>query len=582
MSAKRSARTKTRTQATLITTSVPPAEFPVSAWLRKHSLSMFFVLVAIGSLRIISTYSVLSHTFDEPAHIACGMEWLAQGTWQYEAEHPPLARVAAALGPYLASGRPHTLPTMAQLGLANLGVKKMWDSGLAILYQDGQYDRRLALARLGILPFFWIASLVVYLWVRKYVDELAAVLAVFFFTFLPPILAHAGLATTDMALTAFAGATFLAALTWLANPSWLGSVLLGTTTALAILSKFSSLLFIPMALIAALIWYFAADRPGLWTALRNIRKYLLPLFLAVLTSLLIIWAGYRFSFGPVPSLASIQLPAPELFTGIQEVREHNRNGAQSYLLGEHSQTGWWYFYLVVLAVKTPIPLLILMLSGIVLVIHKKDLGSSYRGAALALAFSLGILLFAMTGHINLGVRHILPVYIGFSIVAAVGAARLLALSQAKKWAGWLLFGLMIWMAGSSLAIHPDYLSYFNVLAGEEPANVLSDSDLDWGQDLKRLARRLKEVGAPSVAFISFAPADLAAMGFPPFQPTSPVNPLEGWNAVSLSVLKNRRMGLDNMRPDIVPWPERTQPGERIGKGIWLWYFPPSNAPPRSN
>ena len=537
---------------------------------------MVIALILIGSVRIVATYNVLSHTFDEPAHIACGMEWLTQGTWHLEAEHPPLARVASAVGPYLAAGRPHTLPTMAQLGLANLGIKQMWDSGLAILHQNGEYDRRLELARLGILPFFWIAAMVVYLWASKYRGEPTAILAVFFFTFLPPILAHAGLATTDMALTAFVGASFLCALYWLEKPTVRRSLLLGAVMALAVLSKFSSLLFIPMALAAALVWYFIVDRAGLMSELRKARKYLLPIALAAVVCVLVIWAGYRFSFGPVPSLSSIRLPAPELFAGIQEVRDHNRNGAQSYLLGEHSQTGWWYFYLVVLAVKTPVPFLILFLYGTVLVMRRR------HNLALALMFSLGILLFAMTGHINLGVRHILPVYIGFSIVGAVAAERLLSLSQAKKWAGWILVTLLLSMAASSAAIHPDYLAYFNVLAGDEPSNVLADSDLDWGQDLKRLSKKLKEAGAPSVAFISFAPADLAAMGFPPFQPTSPVSPLEGWNAVSLSVLKNRRMGLDNTHPEILPWPERTQPGERIGKGIWLWYFPPAKptSPPK--
>lgn len=569
---------RTKTHATVITKPLPAAESRVTAWLRKHSLATFITLLTIGSLRIVATYTVLSHTFDEPAHIACGMEWLAQGTWQLEAEHPPLARVASAIGPYLASGRPHMLPTMAQLGLANLGVKKIWDSGLAILYQDGQYDRRLALARLGILPFFWIASLVVYLWSRKYFGEPIAASSVFFFTFVPSILAHAGLATTDMALTAFASASFLAALFWLENPSWVRSLFLGTTAALAVLSKFSSLIFIPVALGAALLWYMSADRSGLWSAIRNRRKYLLPLLVAVLICLSVIWAGYRFSFGPVPSMSGLRLPAPELFAGIQEVREHNRNGAQSYLLGERNHTGWWYFYPLVLAVKTPIPLLVLILAGAFVSLRKKQ----NRGVALAFAFSLGILVFAMTSHINLGVRHILPVYVGFSIVGGAGAARLIAYAHDQKWANWMVMALMAWMAATSAASHPDYLAYFNLLAGLEPANILADSDLDWGQDLKRLSHRLKEAGATSVAFISFQPADLGAMGFPPVQPTSPVSPLEGWNAVSVSVLKNRRLGLDNQRPDITPWPEKMKPGERIGKGIWLWYFPPANATPPSH
>src|ERR1700688_3894473 len=78
----------------------PPAEWAVLVWLRRHSLLVFFLLVAVASLRIVATYMVFNHTIDEPAHIACGMQWLANGVYRLEPQHPPLARVAAALGPY--------------------------------------------------------------------------------------------------------------------------------------------------------------------------------------------------------------------------------------------------------------------------------------------------------------------------------------------------------------------------------------------------------------------------------------------------------------------------------------------------
>src|SRR5580704_1147981 len=68
----------------------------------RHSLAIFLVLVAVASARIIATYTVFNHTIDEPAHIACGMEWLDKKVYRYEPQHPPLARVMTAIGPYLA------------------------------------------------------------------------------------------------------------------------------------------------------------------------------------------------------------------------------------------------------------------------------------------------------------------------------------------------------------------------------------------------------------------------------------------------------------------------------------------------
>ena len=168
-------------------------------------------LVLVASIRIIATYTVFSHTYDEPAHIACGMEWLDKGVYQWEPQHPPLARVATALGPYLLGTRCQNTP--------NVDLASMTKEGLAILYYGHHYDLTLELARLGVLPFFWIACLVVYWWGRRYFSPSVAVVAVFLFSFLPPVLAHAGLATTDMALTAFLGAAFLCGLIWVEHPT---------------------------------------------------------------------------------------------------------------------------------------------------------------------------------------------------------------------------------------------------------------------------------------------------------------------------------------------------------------------------
>jgi len=445
----------------------------------------------------------------------------------------------------------------------------MFQEGLALLSDGGHYDRNLALARLGILPFFWVGALVVFLWAKRYLGEPGAAFAVLFFTFLPPILAHAGLATTDMALTAMVGASFLAALSWFDRPIPSNSLAFGAITGVAVLCKFSSLAFLPVAFAAALFWYLASEHPPLSAALQAAKKRAPQLLLAVLTAGFVIWAGYRFSFGHV-AFTSVRLPAPELYANIQLVIDHNQRGDPSFLLGQHSYTGWWYYYLVVLAVKTPLPFLALVIYGAV----AADRGLKGGGTQLALVFSLGILWFALTGHINLGVRHILPVYIGFSLVAATGAVHLLKRSEESRTAGWVLGSLVAWMVVTSGLSHPDYLPYFNALAGDHPENVLADSDLDWGQDMKRLARRLHEAGAQQLFFTPSLPVDLAAQGFPPVQPNDREKPSPGWNAVSLTVLKKARLGLWGAYPEIKLWPDQVPPSERIGKGIWLWYFPP--------
>ena len=523
----------------------PPSGFaPRLQWIRNHSLAVSLALIAIATIRIISTYSVFNHTSDEPVHVACGMEWLDKGTYNYEPQHPPLARVFTAIGPYLS-------------GLRTQGKKNFQAEGLFILYHENHYERSLALARLGILPFFWIGTLVVFFWARRYLGDLEAVTAVFLFTFLPPVLAHAGLATTDMALTAFTGASFLAAVLWVDRPSPVSAALFGACTGLAVLSKFSALPFLPAAIITAVVWYVIAERPSAAALLETTRKLVPTFALAVLVGLVVIWAGYRFSFDKVP--------APALWAGIQQVREHNAKGHSTYLLGMRSDSGWWYYYLVILAVKTPLPFLGLLGFGFVKNPRKW----------LPLGFALGILLFASTSRINIGVRHVLPMYIGFSIVAAAGAVRLLDLAAGAAWAKWTLAGLLVWMAATSLLSHPDYLPYFNALAGDEPEKIAVDSDLDWGQDMKRLSARLQEAGAREVTFNPFVLADLEHVhGFPRISQSNPQAPSPGWNAVSLTVLKEMRLGLFESHPEVTPWPETIKAPERVGKGILLYYFPP--------
>ena len=145
----------------------------------------------------------------------------------------------------------------------------------------------------------------------------------------------------------------------------------------------------------------------------------------------------------------------------------------------------------------------------------------------------------MFTHINIGVRHILPVYIGFSLLAAAAAIDWLELGRARKWILIAVAVLVVWLAGSSLLSHPDYLAYFNEFAFGEPQNILVDSDLDWGQDVKRLATRLREVGAQRLTWVPLQVTDFEKeFGFPPIDMRMDVlHPAPGWNAVSMTVLK---------------------------------------------
>jgi 4-amino-4-deoxy-L-arabinose transferase-like glycosyltransferase len=531
------------------------------AFLERRSRSLALLLVLIGSLRIVSTYTVFNHVFDEPEHLAYGMAWWEGRTVGPPTEHTPLARAAAALGPYLLGIR-----APRQSGAPSPEFVAAF-TGLDILYRDHKYQRNLALVRLGVLPFFWVACLVVYQWGKRCFGPGVAALAVLFFTFLPPVLAHAGLGTTDMAITAFLGAAFLTAVIWVEDPTPRHALWFGAAGALAILSKLSSLPFFAAAAAIALLWYVAAERPPAASLARAAWRRVPTLCLAGLAACLLIWAGYRFAVGRVDG---ILLPAPDLYTAIHGVARHNREGHWSYLLGRFSTTGFWYFFPVALAVKTPLGFLALAGAGVALVVRKR---LAWPRAWLMVAFSAGILLVGMASRINIGIRHILPIYVGLSLAAAAALHEAMKRLPAGRWLACAAAMAALWFAGSSLASHPDYLAYFNELAGSEPEKVLVDSDLDWGQDIKRLGQRLRELGAQSVYLSTFTNARFEAEdGFPITYQIVPTMPGPGWNAISVTPWKLSRLGT-RMLGNVPLWPDRYKPTERVGKSILLYYFP---------
>jgi hypothetical protein len=487
---------------------------------RGHAI-LALLLVLIASARIVSTYTILSHTVDEPDHLGCGTQWL-NGAYTWDPSHPPIARVMSAAAVYLAGERMKPADGSYLEGTLQFG-------------HDDHYDRTLAIARLGVLPLFWIACVAVYLWGQRAGGPPAAVIATFLFTTAPPVLGHAGLVTTDMACTAFGALAFLGSLWWVDRPDRRRTILFGVALGLAAVAKFSLLAYLPAAWLVLL----AIRKPPLATIFR----YAKPLALAALIGAFVICAAYKFYL------------APSFFAGINGVAQHNAAGHNSYLLGQRHHTGVWYFFPVVLAVKTPLAMLVLLVGGLVYAWRKR------LPIATPAAFAAGILMVAMMGRINIGVRHVLPIYTAFAVIGAVAAAEWM---RGPAWRAVPVMALLAWQTLSGAAQHPDYIAYTNELVGNHPESVLAESDLDWGQDMKLVATFLARHGATRVAFTPYCTSYLdAGRAFPQTTPTDWYHPLPGWNVVSLSGLKVFN------HPG---WAEKIPPQYRIGRTHWAYYF----------
>lgn len=533
------------------------------------------LLIAIAVARVVSTYRVFNATSDAPAHLAPGIEWLQFGRYTYEPLHPPLGRVAVALGPYLKG-----LRSQAPRDPRREGPLATYDEGNRLLYSDGDYWTNLALSRAGVLPFFVALLVAVYLWCRRFATTGAGVWAVLLLSTAPPVLGHAGLATLDVACAATVFVALHQLTRWIETPTWQRAAWLGAAMAAAFLTKLSAVGFLAACAVAA------------WVVCRGRRADLPPVpwrrsaAAALAAGFLTLWAGYRFSLVPLAEitgehpvienfiagrpalewawrkLLTTPLPLTEFAAGLRDLVHYSALGQESYLFGEVRTHGWWYFFPVVLAVKTPVGLLFLTLAGAGLLLAR------WRAASwplqLILSFALAILAVCMASPINLGVRHILPIYPLFAILAAHAMVAALRTRGARAVSALALTG---WAVLASAAAHPDYLAYFNLFAGKQPERILVESDLDWGQDLARLSRRLRELGADHVSIAYFGSAPLDKAGLPPYRVLGQQEPLAGYIAVSV-----RYLNMEFAKNGGYAWLRRHKPVERVGRSIFLYYL----------
>jgi hypothetical protein len=558
-------------------------------------------LLILGScLLAASTWRVYFHTWDEPEHLAAGVELLDRGRYEYDTEHPPIVRALIALGPYLAGA--HSFGTPPPDGT---------QEGIDILYSGGHYDLYLTLARLGTLPFLALLLFAVWLWARKLTASSGeALLAVVLLASVPPILGHAALATLDVPAAATTLLAFYALQRWITSGGWRDAAFFGVAAGVAVGSKFSAIPFIGLGVITLALTHLGVASvsrepkdaepstvtPG-WSPTTVARRRLAGLAVVVLVAAMPIVIAYglrsssatgivrRFDWAVAfllrehglsheagALLAHVWLPRAlkGFIEGIIAVKAHNDSGHMSYLLGTVRSTGWWYFYLVALAVKTPIPLLATGPAGMVLLAHEgwreKD---SWRLAPLVLFMT--VLLFAsLFSRINIGIRHVLILY----PFLVLGSAHLLAVAwqslrttrnRIVATAGTaVVVGLIGWQVSTLWDANPDYLPYFNE-AVAHPEQVLVDSDLDWGQDLRRLEWRVAELKVPHLNLAYKGTADLSRERLPPFTVLAPGHPTTGWIAISALAREHDLVGY--------AWLKAYKPIERIGKTIDLYYIP---------
>jgi hypothetical protein len=240
-------------------------------------------------------------------------------------------------------------------------------------------------------------------------------------------------------------------------------------------------------------------------------------------------------------------------------------GTPSYIFGQVRDGGFWYFFIVSLALKTPLAVLLLAAfgTGIAVARYLHD-RSDWEGAA-PLACAVMIMIVTMPSRIDSGVRYVMPVYVFLSMLAALAVVVLWNRQQHRTAARAAVVVLLGWMAVSSALSHPDYLAYFNEFGGKDPSRLLVIGDLDWGQDMTRLAAYLHEKQINHISIVYDGFYDPTSLDLPETIKEGCHGIPTGWVAVSA------RRALRS--PECVEWLPQQRRLDIIGKTMWIYYVP---------
>jgi 4-amino-4-deoxy-L-arabinose transferase-like glycosyltransferase len=572
--------------------------------------------------RLMGAAGAMSATFDEPVHIFQGALYWQHRPLRPVVENPPLVNaiiglpVTLALRPNLPLDHP-LWPTSDWEGLGQVFLWQVNDNGRQLIFA-GRLSIMLLALLLGALLYRWSRDLAGSQW-----PGLAALLL---YTFDPNVLAHSHLASTDLGVTFF---FFLAAfLVWRywralddgryrdpekslpglgdrgikpgqeiplsANPGgkkYSGHLYLAAAAALgcALAAKFSAIILLPALLLLSagrLIWMRESERGWRRTAVELAGWFLIAglIFLAI----------YRFNFDT-------------LLADFNGQRVHQLTGHSAFLLGEISQSGWWYYFPVIFAIKTPIPVLVLLAASLVALIGQIVTGKwqftthnsqfkihnsppllpNVADWLWPLLLAGGIGAAGLVSRVNIGYRYLLPalplLYLLTSQLARPGYRR-------RAWVQW---GTGVFIAAAvvgSLATHPHYLAYFNAIVGGRAQGwrYAADSNIDWGQDMQALgdymaARQIPSVylswhgmGLPAAYGVSAIPltARTAALGDEPWPAFYPDWPAPGVYVLSVTQLH----GVYLPDPTYFRWFQQRPPDDKVGSSLFVYQVPAEGAP----
>ena len=575
------------------------------------------VLLAVMLVTAFFSMKDDSATMDELAHIPAGYSYLSQKDFRLNPEHPPLVKDLAALPLlFLNLNFPEDHPSWQK------EINSQWWFGNEFLFHSGNdADKIIFLARLPMILLLIFLGWFLFFWTKQLAGNKIALMVLTLFSFSPAFLAHGRLVTTDVAATLGLVLATYFWLKFLKEPSKKNIFLTGIVLGVALLLKFSLILLVPFFGIITIIYaWLKTDHNH--RARNYILKYIgLSLLVGIIAIIFIIWPVYQFHTLNYPSdkqlsdtkfiLESNGFPVlknlcvwaadkpivhslTHYILGLLMATQRTVGGNTVYFMGMVSATGWWYYFPVVYFLKVPLAFHILALIALFSLAWfiKKPLwiGTKQRIKQWIVShfteFSMLVFLAiywitSMTGNLNIGIRHILPTFLFMYILVSLGIKNWIGSIKKlplRKMAISFISILLGFYILSSIATYPYYLSYFNEIAGgtKDGYKYVTDSNYDWGQDLKRLKKWTDENNIEKIKTDYFGGGDVIYYLGDKWENLDPLlGPQKGWLAISATFLQG---GKGNPTPGFdqsfgyYRWLDDYEPVTRIGTSIFVYYI----------
>lgn len=461
-----------------------------------------------------------SVTFDEVQHLGAAYAALTRDDYR-------LAPVAAPLAKWIAARSMATLEPRLAVDDPAYAAGGAWRVGCRLVNDHPR--ELLTRARLPFVALSALLGLIVFAWARELGGSHAGLAALCLYAASSEFLAHAHYANLDL-LMALSTTLFLWSVArWSRRPDARRGVVVAVSFALAVIAKYSFPALVPMAMVIAVPGFLAARRDHAGT--RYAVSALLVAEASAVAAFIAIWIafGLRAPASPSPELqqewrledivaATSPMRSwfltwrdrgllPEAFlNGIAYTNYIPRTTHMAYLAGRVAVGGWWYYFPAAFVLKTPLPLMALVLLATLAAARRR------RGDVLAVAVAALVYgVIAMSFRVSIGYRHLLPVLPPLLVIAGWGGGLLWEASRRGKFA---VASLLAFYGLGTLRVAPHFLSYFNELAGGASggSRYLVDSNCDWGQDLEELGRVARREGITHLKLAYFGSGDPSALG----------------------------------------------------------------------